>query len=848
MKFNKLAIGLILAFSVQAHAEKVNINFANLSINDFVKMVGKITGKNILIDGEIKGKINFVANKEGVEKDELIPLLNAILETKKMTLVNKGSYYQIVKSATAAGEGLPVTNSINTGERTMKTVVFQLSNVNAAVIRTKIKPLLHKSAKVVSFKKNNLLSVTAYPSTLKSIKTLIDKIENRQAKQSKVVHLNNARVKDVFPNIQNMAKSLFPQDIVSEKVDVLQDVAGNAIILVGKASNVHRLERYIRELDIEGEGDIQKMHVIPLANSNVEEMEKILSKIVPQMTGTGGPTGATTKGGKPIQKAVIASDLERNALIVLANPEQYQNILETVKLLDVEKSQVFIQAKIVEVNTNLAENIGVKYGLNGGSITTNGLFSLAANAGAPALSISQELLGFLNGNQTTQFDNNGNAFTTTERAFEFGSINKVFALGAQLDLLKQNGAAQILSRPSVLSTNNKESTIYVGRTQSILTQSQQSTQGASNVLNNYSREDIGITLKVKPRLSSNNKVSLEIETTIEDILPGSGTSADRPTTTKRSVQTNAIINHAETIILGGLIKSSDGNSVTKIPILGDIPIIGRLFTSQGDSSSKVNVVIYITPYIIQKSSDLTSLRVRLSELESVQDQYNKIIQEQLEEETGHSSNPRHETFSGSSSPAVDTDYEEDDVESLSHSYTPVVEPRIYNNQPTQESIGIVEPIVKPTPIAPTPTIDYGEESAYVRSQSIMDSFNRPNQVNLDQLDTGIEYNSQTTFTETAPVTTVAQPRQSYQVPNSNQKVYSIQIASSDSHNRINRVIGNLPASLQNTIRVIKVGNLYKALALQASSFNEAKVQLAQYRSYVPDAFIKATYPLTEERL
>ncbi|HHS92602.1 MAG TPA: type II secretion system protein GspD, partial [Campylobacterales bacterium] len=393
MKFSKVALGFILVFSVHAHAEKVNIKFNELSIHDAVKMVGKITGKNILIDGEIKGKINFVDNQGGVEKEDLIPLLNAILETKKMTLINKGNYYQVVKSATAAGEGLPVSNNINTGERTMKTVVFQLSNVNAAVIRTKIKPLLHKSAKVVSFKQNNLLSITAYPSTLRSIKKLIDKIENRQAKKSKVIHLNNARVKDVFPNIQNMAKALFPQDIISEKVDVLQDISGNAIILVGQSNNVSRLERYIRELDIEGEGDLQKMHVIPLANSNVEEMEKILSKIVPQMTGTGGPTGATTKGGKPVQKAVIASDLERNALIVLANAEQYQNILDTVNQLDVEKSQVYIQAKIVEVNTNLAENIGIKYGLNGGAITTNGLFSLAANAGAPALSISQELLG-----------------------------------------------------------------------------------------------------------------------------------------------------------------------------------------------------------------------------------------------------------------------------------------------------------------------------------------------------------------------------------------------------------------------------------------------------------------------
>ena len=739
MKFSKIALTLIFALSTQLQAKKVNINFSDLKVSDFVKMVGKITGKNILINEDIKGKINFVANKEGVEKDELIPLLNAILRTKKMTLVNKGSYYQVVKSITAASEGLPVSHNIKRGGSTMKTVVFQLSNVNAAVIRNKIKPLLSKNAKIVSFKKNNLLSITAFPSTLRSIKALIDEIENKKAKNSKVVHLQHAQVKDVFPNILAMSKALYPQDIFSEKVDVLQDISGNSIILVGRQKNVLRLQKYIGQLDTEGEADVQKMHVIPLTNSNVEEMEKILAKIVPQMTGVAA--GPAAKGGKPVQQAVIASDIERNAIIVLANEKQYENILDTVKKLDVEKAQVYIQAKIVEVNTDLAESIGLKYGLNGGSITSNGLFSLAANAGAPALSMSQELLGFLNGNQETRFDNNGNAYTTNQRAFEFGAVSKVFALGAQLDLLKQNGAAQILSKPSILSTNNKEATIYVGQTQSILTQAQQSTQGASSVLNNYSREDIGITLKVKPRLSSNNKVSLEIETTIEDIVPGSGTAADRPTTTKRSVQTTAIINHAETIILGGLIKSADGNSVTKVPILGDIPIIGRLFTSKGNSNSKINVVIYITPYIIQKSSDLTTLRVRLAELDSIQQQYNKIVMAQLgkSDDTEKEKN-EHKNFSTTSN-LTNANY--DSRYSRTH-YTPRIgtnHPSI-NPVPAATSIKTVQknpvsqlPIVASTPISQTDV----DNSDYVRSESIMDTFNQDNAVNLDNLNEDIDY-------------------------------------------------------------------------------------------------------------
>ena len=751
MKFNKLALGLILALSMHVHAEKVDVNFSNLSISDFIKMVGKITGKNILVNGEVKGKINFVSNKP-IEKSELIPLANAILETKQMTLVNKGDYYQVVKSNDAAGEGLPVSSNITSTSGTMKTVVFQLSNVNAAVIRTKIKPLLHKSAKVVSFKKNNLLAITAYPSTLKSIKSLIDKIESRQAKQSKIVYLKHARVKDVFPNIQNMAKALFPQDIESEKISVMQDVTGNSIILVGKQANIVRLQRYVQQLDLEGEGDAQKMHVIPLSNSNVEEMEKILSKIVPQMTGTNSAGGATPvgKGGKATPKAVIASDLERNALIILANADQYQNILETVKLLDVEKAQVYIQAKIVEVNTNLAENIGIKYGFNGGAITSNGLFSLAGNAGASPLALSSSLLGFLD-TSTTSFDSSGNAYTTSDSAFQFDEVSQVFALGAQLDLLKQNGAAQILSKPSVLSTNNKESSIYVGQTQSILTQSQQNTQGSSNVLNNYSREDIGITLKVKPRLSSNNKVSLEIETTIEDIVPSSGTAADRPTTTKRSVKTNAIVNHAETIILGGLIKSSDGKSVTKVPILGDIPILGRLFTSTGDSGSKVNVVIYLTPYIIPKSSDLTNLRKHLDELESVQQQYNKIIYDILEEKTNGTAGEGHVTFSDSSRRDIDRDIEEMKSNST---YTPVIETpvlpqsRTITSQTSTPEIYIPSPVPMqeiPKSVEYVETSNYTQEEEYVQSESIMDTLNQKNNVNLNRINTGIEYNEETTF-------------------------------------------------------------------------------------------------------
>ena len=631
MKLTKILLSVILILSTGLYAEEtVDVNFRNLSVKDFIEMVSKITNKNILIEGDLKGKINFVSTTP-IKKSALLSLANSILSSKGFTLVNQGEYYKVVKSANAAGEGLSVGSYI--GGETMQTVMFPLKYSNAAVIRAKIKPLLHKNAKVISFKENNVLAITANPRTLRAVAKVIKTVEVGGEKKTSIVHLQNSTVKDLFTNVQNMSKKLFPQTIQSEKVDVFKDESTNSIILIGKAENNSRMIGYIKRLDLKGEDQTQKMYVIPLKNSNVEEMEKILSKLVAQMNSVA--VKRPKKGGKPPSKAMVVSDIERNSLIVLATGEQIKNIRETIKKIDIPQAQVYVKARIVEINRDKAEQLGMKYGFEGGKITSKGLLSAAANLGASSLNISQNLLGFLN-SQTTQFDKNGNSFTTQSKPFKFDDgISQVFALGAKLDLLKQGGAAHVLSEPSVLCTNNKESTIQVGQTQSILTQAQQSTQGQGNIVNNYSREDIGLTLKVKPRLSSNNKVTLEIEVEIEDILPGSNAASDRPTTTKRKVTTNAIVNNGETIILGGLIKSSGGENSTQVPLLGEIPLLGNLFKSDADVESKLNVVVYLTPYIVRKSGDLKRLRKALTELEEIQTRYTSFVKRGLEQKNSY---------------------------------------------------------------------------------------------------------------------------------------------------------------------------------------------------------------------
>jgi len=634
MKFVKtvakvVALSLIISSIAIAKDELINVNFNKMSIPEFVKYIGKVTGKNVLINGQLNGKVDFVSTKK-IKKSSLFSLANSILSSKGYALVDHGDFLEVVKASDAAGSGLEVSKNVS--GNTMKTVLFPLKYSNAAVIRAKIRPLLSRNSKVISFRANNMLAVTAYPKTLKAIKKLIESIESSGRRGTTIIKLHNAAVKDIYQNVNNMSKLLFPQTIQSEKVGVLKDDAANTIILVGKKTNVDKLLKYVEKLDVKGESIEQKMYVIPLKNSNVEDMEKILSKLVAQMNNmpSSNPVKAAAAKKSKVSKAMVVADKERNALIVLATPDQIKNIRAVIKRIDVAKPQVYVKAKIIEINVGKARNVGLKYGFEGGKITTRGLFSIAGNMGAPTLMVSRGLLSFLS-SQTT--DSNGN--TINSNPFSFGdNIKELFALGIKMDLLQQNGAAHTLSEPSILCSNNQDAEIYVGETRSILVSSSVGDTKDAVVRNKYSREDIGISLKVKPRLSSNSKVALKVEATIEDVVPGSGSTSDRPTTTKRKVTTNAIVNNAQTIILGGLMKSSGGKTVTRIPILGDIPIIGALFTSTSYSQSKINVVIYLTPYIVRNSRDLTKLREFLSQLDSIGAKYSKYVREKLAERAG----------------------------------------------------------------------------------------------------------------------------------------------------------------------------------------------------------------------
>ena len=299
-------------------------------------------------------------------------------------------------------------------------------------------------------------------------------------------------------------------------------------------------------------------------------------------------------------KPFVSLDLESNSLVVMASKDELKQIKDLIQELDKEKAQVYVQAKIIEVNNELVNKIGISYGIISTSARSDGINAISSNlnGGSNAIKEAVDTLGIKVSNL---------------------NIKSGLALGASLNLLQQNGALDIVSEPSILAIDNKESSIYVGEKISVEISSTLTDGGLQRT--NYEREDIGLTLKVKPRISSDTKLTLEINTLLEGIKSTSVSAGQNPDTLKKEIKTAAILNNGESVIIGGLIENKNETIEQKVPVLGDIPLFGELFKNDSKMNKKNNLVIIVTPYMIPKSKDITYIREQLSELKKLEDKY-----------------------------------------------------------------------------------------------------------------------------------------------------------------------------------------------------------------------------------
>ena len=600
MKFIKTVFLISLLVGSLYAREQVNVNFSNLQISDFIKLVSKITHKNILVNNKVNGTVNFISTSP-VYNDELMGILISVLESKGFTLVKKGSIYEVVRSTEAAKHNVMVV-----GEKKhpygslMVTQTIAVKGENVDVVAAKVRYLISKTAKLMTMKESNKMLLTDYPQNIETIKKIIKDIDTNNQAIVKIIPIEHTDAKKLLTRLTEISKLIFNQKVASEMVKIIYDDNINGLIIVGQQKNVSKIVSLIDKMDIESHSS-KRVEIFELKNSDAKAVAVSLNDII-----------AKQIFADPSSKPNISASEEINAIIAIGDPMILKGVKLIIDELDKEKYQVYVQARIVEINKQNAQNIGIKYGFDAGVLTSEGLYSLAANFGGSAIagSVGSALAGSVIGSGATSG----------------------FALGATLDFLETNGAAKSISNPSILCVNNKESSIYVGKTISISTGTVTTTSGLNGVTSSFKREDIGLTLKIKPRVSSNDKVTLDAEAILENVLDdGSNNATGQPVTSKQEVKTQAILRHGESIIIGGLVKVYDRDSVSKVPLLGDIPWIGEyLFSSTTTTIEQDNLIVILTPYVIDKSEKLSQLQADLGLLAKIQQEYNVKVFEKIE--------------------------------------------------------------------------------------------------------------------------------------------------------------------------------------------------------------------------
>lgn len=329
--------------------------------------------------------------------------------------------------------------------------------------------------------------------------------------------------------------------------------------------------------------------IIPLLYSEANEIEIVLNNII------------SKRMYKASNKPSISFQKTNNSIIIDGNTKEVQNLVNIIKNLDHVKTQVFVKANILEVDNNLIEEIGIKYGILGAKIRSGDIYTFSSS---------------LNSGKALSFD-------ISDIGLDIPNVSSSLALGASLNLLSRTYALDIISQPSILCLDNSLSSIYVGETVSIQTAS--TTTDGGSTKNSFNREDIGLSLKVKPRVSKDNKVLLHIDTILENIKAINSLSLN-PDTSKKQITTKALVNNGESVIIGGLMQTRKENTLEKVPFASDIPLLGELFKNRLNNNQNKNLVVIVTPYIVPKHKDLTYVRQELSKLKNLE---NRFLEEVL---------------------------------------------------------------------------------------------------------------------------------------------------------------------------------------------------------------------------
>ncbi len=596
--------------------KKVTFNFIDVDLSTVTKFISEITGKNFIFDERVKGKITIIAPSK-LSVEDAFDLFTAVLELKGFTVILSGvDAYKIIPAAEAKQRGMRIATErlpVNEGYIARLISLRYISSDDALKF---FQPVVSKDGHISAFGPGNLLLVIDSGLNIEKILSIVEAIDQPSVREEPEIVLLKYSSADAITRILNEGISrktrAMPGQPAVEEAKAVADPRLNAVVLFGDRGMRESVKGLITLLDIPSPEAQGRINVYFLENADATELSKVLEGILkgvqPVRQGAAGATGAPVTPFEAVGGITITPDKATNSLVIVASPADYQNLLQVIKQLDKRRKQVYVEAMIVEASIDKLRELGTKWRViaekEGEPVVIGGFGTMDASA-------LQNVIYGLTGLTGGGMGNFLNVPLTT-----IGSDGKVIeqplsvpGFAALFSLNEFKGAINVLSTPQILTSDNKEAEIVVGENVPFISKKESDPTRTLSVFSTIERKDVGITLRLTPQITEGDYVKLDIYQEISALKQESTEVilTVGPTTTKRSTKTSVVVKDNQTVVIGGLMEEREEENLTKVPLLGDIPILGWLFKNKTSEKKKTNLLVFLTPHIVKESEQLMRL-------------------------------------------------------------------------------------------------------------------------------------------------------------------------------------------------------------------------------------------------
>ncbi|RJR17062.1 MAG: type II secretion system protein GspD [Desulfobacteraceae bacterium] len=585
----------------KAVEKAVTIDFDGVDIVVFIKFISELTGKNFVIDSAVRGNVTIVSPTR-ISVSEAYKVFESVLDVHGYAAVPAGNIIKILPVAQTRGQNVETRlreSAVSPSDKVV-TRIIPLTYANSDELKKILDPLVSKGSIIVSYAPAGMLIVTDLLSNIQRLLKIVEAVDVQgMGEQVSVIPLVHGSAgpmaKSISGLFQDTTRKLKKDAAPEAVIKVFPDERTNSLIVLASETDMAKIKELIRLLDREpprGEGDIR---VYYLQNARAEDLAKVLMAIPV----TQAKEQDKSKAPVLSKEVQIVADKSTNSLVITAGKDDYAVLEEVIRKLDIARRMVYIEALIMEVSVTKDFELGVEWrgAEKTGSIDGRQIVTFGASSAQPS--------GFPGVDRTTQT-------VTLPLGFSLGVLGEGISIGgllfpnigAVIRAYQKDSDVHILSTPQIMTTDNEEAEIQVGKNVPYLTRQDTSQSGID--YSHYEYKDVGVTLQITPQINQERFVRLKISQEVSQVIKEES-SVGLPTTLKRLAKTTVIIKDGHTVVIGGLIDETMTAGTYQVPCLGGIPVLGNLFKTSSKSSGKTNLYVFLTPHIVEYAAESDKL-------------------------------------------------------------------------------------------------------------------------------------------------------------------------------------------------------------------------------------------------